>query len=58
MQHGYYTDNVNDNTDTYFLLINEKLLNYICFTGKQQLHILYQISHSAYFSTHFQLLLV
>jgi hypothetical protein len=58
MQHKEYSDNVNDNIDDFFLLVNKKLLDCMCFTDKQQLGILLQISQSAYFHIYFQLLLV
>jgi hypothetical protein len=47
-----------DNTDNYFLLINKKLQDHLCFTDKQELDVLFQISQSKYFGIHFQWLLV
>jgi hypothetical protein len=51
------TSSLKDNTDHYFLPLYKRLLDCICFTEQQQLHILFQISQSAYFGICFQLLL-
>jgi hypothetical protein len=45
-----YTNNMNDNTDDYFLLINKKLLDRVCFINKQQLDILFFDYHNLYIS--------
>jgi hypothetical protein len=58
MWHAWYSDNVNNNTDDYRLLVNKKLLDCVCITDKQQLDIFIWISQSSYFGAHFQLLLV
>jgi hypothetical protein len=52
MQHKQYSDNVNDNTDDYILLVYKRLLDCMYFTDKQQFHILFRKSQSIYFGTH------
>jgi hypothetical protein len=57
MLHAWYSDNVNDNTDNYLLLINGNLLDCELY---RQVTIRYSlwVSWSAYFHIHFQLCLL
>jgi hypothetical protein len=58
VQHKQYSDNVNNKTVDYFLLVIKRLLDCVCFTDKQQLHVLFRKAQSTYFGIHFQLVLV
>jgi hypothetical protein len=43
-RHIQYSDNVNDNTDNYFLLVNKTLLDCVCVTQTTVTHSLLNIT--------------
>jgi hypothetical protein len=53
-----FGDDVRDNTDSYFLLVNKCSSECVRFFEKQKLHVPFRVSQYTYFDMHFQLFLV